>query len=62
MNKTVASMLGVAFALAGLGCDQPIENATTSGPAPLTVEEQAVVDAMAKNTTRWRRSISRKAR
>ena len=50
MNKTVVSMLGIAFALAGLGCDQPIENATASGPAPLTAEEQAVVDNMAKNT------------
>ncbi len=50
MNKTVASMLGIAFALAGLGCDQPIENSTASGPAPLTAEEQAVVDNMAKNT------------
>ena len=49
MIKKHVSTLGIAFALAGLGCNQPIEDATAGRPA-LTAEDQAVVDNMAKNT------------
>ena len=49
MIKKLVSTLGIAFALAGLGCNQPIEDATAGRPA-LTAEDQAVVDNMAKNT------------
>lgn len=50
MIKNLVSTLGIAFALAGLGCAQPIEEDTTAGRPALTAEDQVVVDNMAKNT------------
>jgi len=51
MNKKLFSTLSFALAFAGLGCDDgtPIDAAAPGRPA-LTVEDQAVVDNMAKNT------------
>lgn len=49
MIKKLVSTLSLTFALAGVGCDQPIDDASNSRPA-LTAEDQAVVDNMATNT------------
>jgi hypothetical protein len=49
MIKKLVSTFSIAFALAGLGCDQPIDG-TAGGRPALSAEDQAVVDNMARNT------------
>jgi len=50
MIKKLASTLGIAFTLAGVGCGQPMDDDAPAGRPALTAEDQAVADNMAKNT------------